>query len=300
MFCKKENKNKYGRAFTLIELLVVIAIVGILAGMVVVNMSGATEKARVTKGINFATSIQRGLGVSCVGDWEFDEGSGTSANDSSGNNNTGTISSGAAYATTTPYGNGTAGQYSLNFNGTSGRVAIPSSDSVNVAGDITVEAMVYHRANGAASIIHKDVQYSIYVNGSGGLTWADSSIWSYASFGSYGNLPLDSWHHVAATKLGSTVTVYLDGQSIISRTFGSPITGTGSPLYIGSYAGSSGWFNGYIDSARVYKQALAASDIRSHYVAGLDKLLAGGRITDKDYRQRLSELSSGISTVRGR
>jgi len=282
---------KTERAFTLIELLVVIAIVGILAGLAVVSMSGATEKARVNKLIVFASSVNRYLAVDCVGDWEFDEGFGTSANDSSGNNNTGTISSGATYSTTTPYGNNVAGQYTLNFNGTSGRVAISSSDSVNVAGDITVEAMVYHRANGAASIIHKDGQYSIYVNGSGGLTWADSSGWSYASFGSYGNLPLDSWHHVAATKLGSTVTIYLDGQSIIKKTFGSPITGTASPLYIGSYAGSSGWFNGYIDSARVYKQALAASDIHSHYAAGLEKLLANGQITQQDYQQRLADLN---------
>ncbi|MDD5569203.1 MAG: prepilin-type N-terminal cleavage/methylation domain-containing protein [Candidatus Pacebacteria bacterium] len=37
------------KAFTLIELLVVIAIIGILSGLIIVGMSGATQKATIAK-----------------------------------------------------------------------------------------------------------------------------------------------------------------------------------------------------------------------------------------------------------
>ena len=42
-------KFKQSKAFTLIELLVVIALIGILAGIIVVSMSGSQESARDTR-----------------------------------------------------------------------------------------------------------------------------------------------------------------------------------------------------------------------------------------------------------
>ncbi len=40
------NKNKFQKGFTLIELLVVIAIIGILASVLLVNLSGTRNKAK--------------------------------------------------------------------------------------------------------------------------------------------------------------------------------------------------------------------------------------------------------------
>ncbi|MEK7540834.1 MAG: type II secretion system protein [Patescibacteria group bacterium] len=40
------NKNKFQKGFTLIELLVVIAIIGILASMLMVNLSSTRDKAK--------------------------------------------------------------------------------------------------------------------------------------------------------------------------------------------------------------------------------------------------------------
>jgi hypothetical protein len=56
------------------------------------------------------------------------------------------------------------------------------------------------------------------------------------------------------------------------------------------------YFNGLLDEVRVYSAALTSSAIREDYLAGLDKLLANGQITNQDYQQRISELSSFYAT----
>ena len=53
--------NKFiKQAFTLIELLVVIAIIGILSGLIVVSMSGVTQKATIAKAQVFSNSLRIG------------------------------------------------------------------------------------------------------------------------------------------------------------------------------------------------------------------------------------------------
>jgi len=53
--------KKFKQAFTLIELLVVVAIIGILATVVVVNVSSTQKKARVTKTVADLVSIEQAL-----------------------------------------------------------------------------------------------------------------------------------------------------------------------------------------------------------------------------------------------
>jgi len=70
-----------------------------------------------------ATTVQGNL----VGHWTFDEGSGTTAYDSSGNGYDGTINGGAAYTT------GVVGSGALEFNGTDSFVAVPYQEPLALA-----------------------------------------------------------------------------------------------------------------------------------------------------------------------
>jgi hypothetical protein len=62
------------------------------------------------------------------------------------------------------------------------------------------------------------------------------------------------FHHLVATKNGSTVTIYVDGNVVVSQSFGSAITQTNNTLYIGSYDNSSNYFAGQIPVSRIYNR----------------------------------------------
>src|SRR5258705_1312757 len=74
-----------------------------------------------------------------VAAWNFNEGTGTTVADASGNNNTGTIS-GATWSTLGRYGN------ALSFNGVNNLLVVNSSASLNVTTAMTLSAWGYPTA----------------------------------------------------------------------------------------------------------------------------------------------------------
>src|SRR5436309_4411865 len=87
-----------------------------------------------------------------VAAYSFNEGSGTAVGDSSGNNNTGTLS-GATWTTAGRFGN------ALVFNGTSASVTVPNSASLGLTAAMTLEAWVYPTVapTGWRAVIDKNV-----------------------------------------------------------------------------------------------------------------------------------------------
>lgn len=65
-YCRRKIASKKG--FTLIELLLVIAIIGILASIVLVNLSGAGGKANRAAFLSEARAASGGLMVACLTD----------------------------------------------------------------------------------------------------------------------------------------------------------------------------------------------------------------------------------------
>jgi prepilin-type N-terminal cleavage/methylation domain-containing protein len=299
---KNNRQLKTDRAFTLIELLVVIAIVGILAGLAVVNMSGATERARIVKAQNFAASIQHSMATSLAGEWNFD---GQNANDSSGNNNNGTIN-GAVATTTVPSGNGAAGQYAMSFDGVDDYIDMGNIDApVEGKNDFTVsfwlKPNIINVGNYRAVMgTHKGSGYNLGWNittnvshgGDIGFIADDvaGSPWGIA-YTVEANMLQDQWNCLTISRSGNIFQWYKNGSAIGSGSSNGLTIGNGFyNLQLGN-SGQERYFKGLIDDVRIYSAALTASAIREQYLAGLDKLLASNQITEKDYQQRISKLN---------
>ena len=81
-------------------------------------------------------------------------------------------------------------------------------------------------------------------------------------------MPADQWQHVAVTydgsRLAAGVKIYVNGQSVplvVQLDALNQTITTKEPLRIGSGSGPAARFRGLIDEVRIYREALAASDV---------------------------------------
>lgn len=151
------------------------------------------------------------------------------------------------------------------FDGSNDTISIPSSTLNNVSGNITLEQVLKRDSPISATPIHKEVQYTMYITSGGAISYADSSYWCYSCFGYHGNVPTGTYNHIVATRSGALVTIYLNGSIVVSQNFGGAISQTGNRLYIGSYDGSSAFFNGYIPVSKIYNRALTQTEVLQNY-----------------------------------
>ena len=296
---------KNQKAFTLIELLVVIAIVGILTGMVVVNMSGATESARMAKSKAFSGSIRSSLLMNRVSEWMFEEGTGTSTADTIGAN-TGILMNGPAWRS----GSDCVSGGCLSLDSTNDYVDLGNDASLNITGQITISAWVKldsYGTSGARTVVSKwssvagQRQYMLTVYPDKANLYVRRSD-DGASIGLTGNatIQLNSWCYLVGVFNGSTQTmeIYVNGAKDKTSSSGVPaaMASTATKLIIGGYNnGASEKFSGLVDEVRIYNAALTSSVIRGQYFAGLDQLLASGSITGEEYQKRTADLNSNYA-----
>jgi hypothetical protein len=220
-----------------------------------------------------------------VAHWQFDEGSGTIAYDSAGNND-GTIY--GAQWTTGIIGGG------LNFDGINDYVEIPDADCLTPRYEITISWWIFNRGGQSASIYkyamcpsepsspgnsrayHLSVADK-YTNNNSYTTMAIFSAvntYDYISYITSDNQwSLNGWHHVVGTFNRGQAAIYIDGEMKASKTFTvSSIMNDAQPLIIGGlweYCGDSflSCLNGLADDVRIYNRALSAEEIRQIYQA---------------------------------
>jgi VCBS repeat-containing protein len=209
-----------------------------------------------------------------LGYWKFDEGSGTTAADSSDYHNNGTLSGGAAFTTTAAPITYYADPGSLRVSSvTTGVVTVTNSAVNRLTNNFT--AMGWIRPNSVSG--YQRVIATARTKSNNGWSmglWYGTLLFStngkkdYYSSSSSSGLKAGQWYHVAAVMDSSNaVTFYLDGVLVGTIAGASPaVADTDDVLQIGGSTASGGSalidpFNGLIDDLRVYDHAMTASDI---------------------------------------
>ena len=218
------------------------------------NLSGASNEASATVTNPAPTGLVAGYG--------FDEGSGTTTADRSGNGNTGTLSN-ATWSPAGKFGN------ALFFNGTNARVNVNDSNSLDLTSGMTLEAWVKPSLANTnfQDIILKEqtsnLVYALYSSTDNGRPDTENFIGGSAKvLLGPSALPTSTWSYLTATYDGSTVRLYVNGTQVSSLAATGPITTSTGALRIGGNVVWGGeWFNGWIDEIRIYNRALNASEI---------------------------------------
>ena len=231
-------------------------------------------KSRATAGIS-VTDLDAGS----VAHWLFDETSGTSAADASGNGNTGTLANGAAF---------TAGYdgNAVSFDGVDDVVDVGTFDvgsgAITLAARFKADAFtddvrLISKADGTAAHDHlwmiglnqDKIRVRLTVNPTGGGSPVTYDVLTDAQAG----LSTELWHLVAATWDGSTLRVYLDGDEVYSQAAAGQSVATDSSMHaaVGNQPVTEDRpFAGLIDEARVYDRALPVDELDKLTPANID------------------------------
>ncbi|MHC4558288.1 MAG: LamG-like jellyroll fold domain-containing protein [Planctomycetota bacterium] len=201
-----------------------------------------------------------------VGWWKFDDGSGTTALDSSGNGNHGEIHGGTEWID--GYHGG-----ALRLNGQDGYVNLPIGAVIASMDSTTIATWVdFSNAGGSWQ--------RIFDFGSGSSTYlflcprtgTAGPMHLAIQVGGQGHSEVNSpetlptgWHHVAAVITSGSMQLYLDGLVIGSSTavtMPSDLGNTSSNWLGRSQFAADGYFNGSLDDFRIYNEALSQEEIQ--------------------------------------
>jgi len=197
--------------------------------------------------------------------WHFDDGSGTSAADSSGNGNVGTLQNSPTWITGQVNG-------ALQFNGTNQYVSIGNPADLNIQGNITLAGWVNLQSSsgmGAAIISHgtcnadgMNTSPSVFLQMMGGdmaVGCVDATNTMYLA----GSMVSGSgWTHWAGTYDGTNWNLYMNGQLMTSTasTVGA-VSVNDNWSIAADGGGTQNFFNGSLDEVHVFNRALSPLEI---------------------------------------
>ena len=216
--------------------------------------------------VNHITVSAAQAGGGLVAAYNFEETSGATVVDISGNSNHGTIS-GATRTTSGKYGK------ALSFDGASNWVTVNDSASLDLTTSVTVEAWIYPNNLDSGwwyCVLAKDHSggASYYLAASSDRNQPEFGVgtedWSwYKLYGGPSLLQPNTWVHLAATYDGAIQRLYVNGSEVSNRAQSGRMMVSDGALHIGGSGTWNEFFRGRIDEVRIYNRALSAGEIQT-------------------------------------
>ncbi len=224
------------------------------SGSAVSSGSSTSARAEYCPPGNVEGNCASGQNPSPIADWEMDEGTGTIAKDTSGNNNNGTLTNGPTWA------QGKIGK-GINFDG--------SNDYVNtsLASPITTGTLglwinpTTLTSGNWRGYIFDSANLFVRDEGTGQLTFANHSLSGYTSY----TIPaINRWYYLTFTWTPSTLSAYVNGSFVSS----SNMANNGLTSFLKLGVGDVGAFNGKMDQMHLYNYARTPAQIAWDYNRG--------------------------------
>lgn len=235
-----------------------------VAGTYVFKLTASDGSLTSTSKVTMTVKAADSTATDVVAFYPFNETSGTTAADASGNGNHAALQGAAAWAA------GKSGN-AVSLDGTNGYAALPAGIVSNL-NDFTVAAWVkVNKLSDWERIFDFGTGTNTYMfltpqAGGAGLRFAISTGSNSAEQQLNASAPLAEgvWKHVAVTLSGNTGILYVDGAEAArntNMTLKPSSLGATTQNYIGRSQWNDPYFNGLIDDFRIYKKALSASEI---------------------------------------
>jgi hypothetical protein len=141
---------------------------------------------------------------------------------------------------------------SISFNGSSQYLTLPSSAAFSFGtSDFTIESWIYpNNLSGRLWFFDSNTD-NVDLNGSGGIYYYNAGLYSSAT---NTVISVGAWHHIALVRASGTVTLYVNGSSVMSQNGIGYNSSSNRALNIAySVAQGNGYFNGYMTNFRVVK-----------------------------------------------
>ena len=193
--------------------------------------------------------------------WTFDEGSGTTTADATGNGNNGTLQ-GPIWEP------GRVGMWALEFDGVDDYVQIGAKDNLVMTDFVSISAWIYPTGPGSTAggvIVNKEDEYEVARFPDGTIGWAFNNDdpdwnWHHTDY----QAPENQWTHIAVVYDRGTVNTYANGElrdTYLGKGQISAPNPANDDFRIG---GRQRWvqhFQGFIDDVRLYDRPLGAREV---------------------------------------
>ncbi len=242
-------------------------------GYVTANYANKELIRQYSANVSVGSPASEEIGPGPSGYWKFDEGYGTSVNDSSGDNHTGNLGTGSSAPTWKSEESCVNGNC-FQFDGTDD--SINFGDVLDFTGNTEMTVSAWIRLTSAPSsrgqIISKydagtSGQWYFGVDGQKKVVFLREC----GSYGITGNnaLSLSTWNHVSGVYDGTNLKIYVNGILDETAVDSCSISNTSVDTVIGAGdngTGTEDHFPGFIDEVKVYPYARSADEIKQDYL----------------------------------